>query len=107
MNNNINQYTDTFKNLTFDRATESIKKIGSNLGLGILSKVSTHFYIDTYFGLGIAARNVKYTDLLNPTIKYMPYQGAKEWADLERFGLPKTLPVFSLKLGVSLVYKIK
>ena len=37
----------------------------------------------------------------------LPYQGAREWADLERFGLPKTLAVFRLKLGISFVYKMK
>ena len=103
----INPYIDTFKHMTFDRATENVKKLGSNLGIGILTKASNHFYIDTYFGLGFAMRNVNYEDLLNPFIKNLPYQGAREWADLERFGLPKTLAVFSLKLGISFVYKMK
>jgi hypothetical protein len=102
-----NPYIDTFKHMTFDRATENVKKMGSNLGVGILTKASHHFYIDTYFGLGLAMRNVNYEDLLNPFIKNLPYQGAREWADLERFGLPKTLAVFSLKLGISFVYKMK
>ncbi len=93
-------YIDDENQMHYDQATFTKTKIGGLAKIGVKFWLNDQFTLDFFSGLGLAHNTVKYTDLVNPEVKFYDpffemenfYPGKKSTAILS----------VGLKLGVLL-----
>ena len=95
-------YYSDISDMTYDKVDVNIKKLGFNIGNGFEVKLIQRFYVDFYFGLGIAKRSVVYKNGVNPILHYRN----SITSGLSQYEEPISRNVLSVKSGINIVYKL-